>query len=67
MRGADHQSGDRAHPSYRNVGARPSWHLVVISPASFEKFLEPLSAFPPVPPDMAALMGLAGDYGPPFL
>lgn len=48
--------------TYRNVGSTPSRHLVVISPTGFEKFLEALSAFPPGPPDMAALTRLAAEY-----
>jgi quercetin dioxygenase-like cupin family protein len=56
--------GPRGIPhTYRNVGATVSRHLVVISPAGFEKFLEALSRLPPGPPDMATLTRLAAEYG----
>jgi len=55
--------GPRGIPhTYRNVGSTPGRHLVVISPAVFENFLEALSAFPPGPPDPLALARLAAEY-----
>ncbi len=55
--------GPRGIPhAYKNVGATPSRHLVMITPAGFEKFLEALSAFPAGPPDLEALARVAAEY-----
>ncbi len=55
--------GPRGIPhAYKNVGATPSRHLVTITPAGFEKFLESLSAFPAGPPDLKALARVAAEY-----
>lgn len=55
--------GPRGIPhTYKNVGMTASRHLVMITPAGFEKFLEALSALPAGPPDLVALGRLAAAY-----
>jgi len=55
--------GPRGIPhTCKNVGTTPSRHLVTITPAGFEKFLEALSAFPAGPPNLNALARLAAQY-----
>jgi hypothetical protein len=55
--------GPRGIPhAYKNIGSAPSRHLVIITPAGFEKFLEELSQLPPGPPDLEVLTRIARRY-----
>ncbi len=55
--------GPRGIPhAYKNISSAPSRHLVIITPAGFEKFLEELSQLPPGPPDLEVLTRIARRY-----
>ena len=50
---------------FRNVGATPSRHWVIVTPSGFEGFFERAAAVfaEPGPPDMGRVLQAAADYG----
>lgn len=58
--------------TYRNVGSTPSRHLVLTTPAGFERFFSACgelfaAAGPGAPPDMDAIVRVSADHGIEYL